>query len=116
MPVDTVRYFLPPDSSMVVPHPFDILGPVPSLSCTRDEVRKARRLANLTLTQNNGRYCYLCDRVKRGYTASMVNYHDNQLIEIIQLDGSMFHLFSWWQYTRNWNPQTAEAWNRATPG
>lgn len=51
------------------PHPFDILGIVPSVSCIKDELLKAKSVANFTLARNGGPYYHRCDVVEYEYTA-----------------------------------------------
>lgn len=86
-------------------HPFDIVGLVPSLGCTKAELLKAKRLANLTLERNGGRHRYHHGGVVHEYTASRVNDCADMLEKVIESSTLVFRLVEWGPYTSNWNPQ-----------
>jgi hypothetical protein len=98
------------------PHPFDVLGLVPSLSCTRDELLKAKRAANFTLTRYGGLYSYQRNGIEYKYTASNVNDCADMLEKVVEAGALMFRLLEWGPYTSNWNPQTTGLWSQPIPG
>lgn len=97
-------------------HPLDILGLVPSLSYTKEDVSRAKRAANLRLSQNGERHCCHRDGVEFVYTATKVNNSADNLIKVIEADGLVFCLVEWGEYTSNWNPQAADRWDQPIPG
>lgn len=97
-------------------HPLDIVGLVPTLSCTKAELLRAKRMANLTLERNGGRHRYHRGGVSYEYTASVVNDCADMLEKIIDSGTLVFRLVEWGQYTSNWNPQEPGVWHRPIPG
>jgi hypothetical protein len=97
-------------------HPLDILGLVPSLSYTKEDVSRAKRAANLRLSQNGERHCCHRDGVEFVYTATKVNNSADNLIKVIEADGLVFCLVEWGEYTSNWNPQAPDRWDQPIPG
>lgn len=97
-------------------HPFDIVGLVPSLSCTKAELLRAKRMANLTLERNGKRHRYNRGGLSYEYTASKVNDCADMLEKVIESGALVFRLLEWGPYTSNWNPQAPRGWNRPIPG
>jgi hypothetical protein len=97
-------------------HPFDIVGLVPSLSCTKAELLRAKRMANLTLERNGKRHRYHLGGVPYEYTASIVNDCADMLEKVIESGTLVFRLVEWGPYTSNWNPQAPRGWHRPIPG
>jgi len=82
-------------------HPFDILGIVPSLDCTKEDVSRARRAAGLMLKQNGGQHCTGRDGVEYIYTLSEVNDSADSLVKVIEEGGLLFYLCEYGKYTSN---------------
>lgn len=98
------------------PHPFDILGLLPSLYYSKDDVQKAKRVANWMLEKNGGQYCSQRDGVKYVYDAAKVNDCADKLVKVIEAGGLMFCILEWGEYTSNWNPQVADHWDQPITG
>jgi hypothetical protein len=95
----------------MLPHPFDTLGLIPSLDCTKNDILRAKRAANLRLGQNVGRHCCSYKGVEYVYTPVEVNRWADNLVKVIEARGLIFCLVDWGEYSSNWNPKAADRWD-----